>query len=767
MDSRVQGKAAGVVGCVKYLNEGGSQLKAHNDWNQCRAQVERRFHGLSSNATLVECAMTSLEDWLSIPVFAAQRDAVLEHVNHGQISLLLDSFYQLVPFGTGGRRGRVGYGPNRINEITVAMSVQGHCNFLRQALPPGNSQKIVVAFDTRVFSDIAKTYSFLGSDTSLLGLTSRALARIASEIYAANGFLVHIAGVNSANEYLSTPELSFAIRHLGALAGMNVSASHNHPDDNGFKFFNEHGGQDVPPTDQTMAEFMGDVKEIRHVSFATALSEGRILPLPSDLHEAYIVTNLALRSSSPGPVTVVYTPLCGTGDRTVGDVLRAAGHDVRVYEPHNNYDGTFANIPLRLPNPEVPEAASPALSLAKELDTDIVLCTDPDADRLGVFARDSSRQWRYLNGNEIACVLAYYLTVDRVFGPKRSGVLIKTLVTTRMLERIGTISNCSVVGDLLVGFKYIANVLLCLDRDGSYEGIQAQSRDLVLAAEESHGVLLTPKIRDKDAAGGAVVLCELLAHLHSRGQSLPEYLDALALECGNYRNVARGIMMRGIRGSELLAGMMSSLRENPPVKFGGMPVIRTRDLLSAAHGPILSETERLSRNFMVFELEAARIVVRPSGTEPKAKIYVDVEGSKLPGVPTRKTAARFASSLAANVLADCIARVGFHLSDSAKLLPDYIDLDLKALFDTGFRHELLTAADNLGHQSRPEQLAWLRDHLAPYGAGSDPLAATAPAVVHLLAELRTKVGNPGVADALQGLAESVAESPAQVEWAVS
>ena len=181
---------------------------------------------------------------------------ILAHILHEQYALLLDSFYQLVPFGTGGRRARVGYGPNRINPITVAMSVQGHCGYLRATHPSSNRRKVVIAFDTRVFTDIAKTYEFLGPGNFLSGMTSRMLARIACEIYAGNGFDVYLAGLNSDLEYLSTPELSFAIRSLGALAGMNVSASHNHPDDNGFKFFKDLPCEVFKYLSRRLASFM-------------------------------------------------------------------------------------------------------------------------------------------------------------------------------------------------------------------------------------------------------------------------------------------------------------------------------------------------------------------------------------------------------------------------------------------------------------------------------------------------------------------------------
>jgi phosphoglucomutase len=734
-------------------------LPSTDELSTLRPELERHFRDLSPDTRLVARALGFVEEWLSAPLYAPHAEAIREHIRNGQFALLLDSFYQLVPFGTGGRRGRVGFGPNRINRITVSVSVQGHCNFLNETGAAKHSRRVVLAFDTRQFADIAGAYSFLGGDNPLLGLTSRDLAHLACGIYVANGFEPFVAGLNDEREYLSTPELSFAIRHLDAVGGMNVSASHNHPDDNGFKFFNRQGAQDVPPTDQEMGSFMSDVSDLRRVAFEDALRDCAIHPLPESLHAAYLDANLALRSKPALPLTVVYTPLCGTGNGSVGDVLRAAGYDVRLYPPHNTYDGTFADVPLRLPNPEVPAAASPALPFATAQNADLVLSTDPDADRLGVHARDANGDWRYLNGNEIAALLAYYLCADAEFGPRRSGLLIKTMVTTRTLTRIAERCGCRIVGDLLVGFKYIAHVLHLLETEGRYGDVAAAPSDLIMAGEESHGVLLTPAIRDKDAAGGALVLCELASQLRAGGRLLTDYLDALELECGNYQNAARSIVMKGIRGAALLAEMMGSLRQHPPAEFGGMPVVRARDLLSPEYGPLRSETERLSRNFLIYELEAAQVVVRPSGTEPKAKVYVDVEGARLPGeaAHNRAAAAQFAGDLALRIATECVARVGYHLSPSAALLPDHIDLDLKAAFDTSFRADLIAASGTLCSLAPEEQLSWLRRRLAPYGSGSDPLESTGTAVAHLVRTLVCEgvdlqalvdvAGGPGVSDA--------------------
>ncbi|MFB3776577.1 MAG: phospho-sugar mutase [Bryobacteraceae bacterium] len=733
------------------------------DWKTLRPELEAQFLKLSDDRALVGTAAGMFEDWLRDPICEPLREPLLAHVDAGQFPLLLDSFYQFIPFGTGGRRGRVGYGPNRINPVTVALSVQGHCNYLRTTRPSGGL--VVVAYDTRCFSDLAGTYGFLGPNHPLLGLTSRLLAIRACEIYAANGFEVVTPLVGAAPAYFSTPELSFSIRHLGALGGMNVSASHNHPDDNGFKFFNEHGAQDVPPTDQRMTEFMQNIKEARVLGFEEAAGRGLIRPMPPSVHQSYLSLNLALASGSVPPRgKVVYSPLCGTGDSTVGDVLRNAGVDVELFGPQANFDGTFASIPFRLPNPEVPEAARPALIHAKQTGADLVLCTDPDADRLGAYAKASDGSWRYLNGNEIGAILAYYLVADRVRGPQRTGLLVKTLVTTQMLESIAAKAGCAIVGDLLVGFKYIANVLLSLEREGRYGKVTASPADLVLAAEESHGFLLTPHIRDKDAAGAALILCELLSKLRAEGGNLPEYLDRLTAECGDCRSVARSIVMRGIRGAGLLTTMMGSLREQPPAAFAGLPVVEYLDLLSEKHGPLLSETDRQARNFLVFRLSCAQIVVRPSGTEPKAKVYVDLRGDRMPDAGARSDASAFARQLGAAVLEDCIGRIGYKLSSSAHLLPDYVDLDLKADFDRAFRGELEEAAGKLAGAGDGARLDWLRKRLGSYTAGADPIDATATAVDNLCDEIRRQCADPAVQAGLEALQKTLAAARQPVEW---
>jgi phosphoglucomutase len=728
-------------------------VQSSRSWEETSEELLNELPKISKDQEVLDNALRFLQTWIEDPLYETQKSAILSHIQARQYALLLDSFYQFVPFGTGGRRGRVGYGPNRINRITVSLSVQGHCNFLKQAFSSVDRAPIVVAFDTRIFRDISHTYDFLGSQHQLLGLTSRALAYAACEIYAGNGFVVYITDPKSDRAYLSTPELSFQIRYLKAYGGINVSASHNHPDDNGFKFYNREGAQDVPPTDEILTSFMKDIAQVNRLPFDSAVEQGYIRTLPGRSHEAYISTNLKLRTKETVPsIPVVYTPLSGTGDTTVGDVLRSAGYDVELYAPQANYDGTFASVPLRLPNPEVPEAARPALHLAQEKGACLVLSTDPDADRLGAYARAANGEWRYLTGNDIASIIAYYLTLDKDYGPQRSGLIIKTLVTTRTLENIAERSNCKIIPDLLVGFKYIAHVLDSLERTGRYNEITATAKDLVIAAEESHGVLLTPEIRDKDSAGGALILCELTSQLCAENKTLPEYLDRLLIECGNYASSTRSIVMRGIQGTEALKTMMQSLRSEPFKRIGDFAVSVVVDYLSAEQfGPLRSETDRLSRNLMLFRMYGVQVVIRPSGTEPKVKIYSDIEGRKLVSANDRRAAEGMARYITDLVFDLCLDRIGVRLSPSAKQLPDHVDLDLRKDFDENFRRDLLDAAEELSRLDDQEKLQWLRQRLSRYGAGADPIETAGHAVAHLCNSLLADAPSPQVRKALLSL----------------
>jgi len=719
-------------------------------------ELRDSFLKISGNVDAVDKAVLFIDQWLNNPFFSDQHDAIFSHIENKQFDLLLDAFYQRLPFGTGGRRGRVGYGPNRINPATVALSVQGHCNFMKDQYDCGVKPIVIVAFDVRLFEDIGKVFSFLPDNHPILKLSSRDLAKIACEIYAGNGFTVYTSPQVLKTHFLSTPELSFLIKYYKALGGINVSASHNHPDDNGFKFYNPEAAQDIPPDDEYLATYIDDdTLTINKIPFKAAQEKGLINDIPQKAHTAYIQTNLKIQSKPIDQApTIVYTPLCGTGDSNVGDVLRKAGYKVQLYVPHANFDGSFSNIPSRIPNPEVPEAAQPALPFADQQQADMVLSSDPDADRIGVFAKTVDQKWQYLTGNDIASILAYYLILDKR-GPQKNGLVIKTLVTTRTLENIAQKGNCPIVSDLLVGFKYIAHVLETLEKKGTYQHISMSPNQLVIAAEESHGILLTSDIRDKDAAGGALILCELMAQLRKDNIALPDYLTQLYLSCGNYANAARSIVLKGIDGAEAISQMMTSFRDNRPDSLASRSVDQFVDYLDeSVLGPIKSKTDKLSRNLLVYRMEGAQVVIRPSGTEPKLKLYVDIEGDKWSAQNDRQAAIKVAKKVAASVFDTCLKRINISLSESAKCLPDYVEIKRKQDFGTAFPSELAQFAKNISqnanlNNSSTNRLKWIKDRLKAYASGADPLIAVQSAVTHLCKQMILNESDSDVVDGLK------------------
>ncbi len=713
------------------------------EWDKLRIYVKKNFYNLTS-LERASRAMDLIDLWMQEELFQSQWKPIAAHVKTDNYQLLLDSFYQFIPFGTGGRRGKVGFGPNRINEATVALSVQGHCDYLLNYFLNKNGGKdpvlsVVVAYDVRIFKDISLIYNFI-KDNPLLDLTSEKLAKIACEIYAGSGIQCYInIPEQDGQSYLSTPELSFLIRRLGAHGGINVSASHNHPDDNGFKFFNTEGAQDIPPYDEKLASFMNHIQKVNRMDFEEGLKKGLIKKIPATLHTEYINTNLDIKrikqidliDSAP---PIVFTPLCGTGVTTVAEVLRAAGYKVIEDPAQSRFDGTFESIPLRLPNPEIPEAAMPATQTAEKYSSPIVLSTDPDADRLGILTKNKDGSWIHLNGNEIGTILAYYMILDKERGPSRKGIVITTLVTTSMIERIANMGHCQSVTDLFVGFKFIANVLYSLEKKGFYKDIKAKADDLVFALEESHGFLLTPKIRDKDAAGASLILCDLLARLNKEGRNFSDYLDEIAFKCGNFGNDARGILMGGIEGTDALNRLMDSLRSNYPKSLNGLKVLEIKDYLydiSTGRPRVDPDSsEGKASNIIQFRFENARIIIRPSGTEPKMKIYAEIEA---PNNISRQEAKKKARDLATMMFRECLTILGeeYRLSSIAELIPDHVDLKLKKAFDDKFTPEFLSMANQIAMMDKDDLLAWLRTRLERYGGGSDPLQSMRAVLIEL------------------------------------
>jgi phosphoglucomutase/phosphomannomutase len=594
---------------------------------------------IDADPQLKERALRSLGQWLTAPDFAAYRPQLEWLIGQEQWAGLLDRFYQILPFGTGGRRGAVGIGPNRMNLWTLGASVQGHCEYLKERFPGVEPLRVMLAYDVRRFLDKRRQYN-PDLPNPVLGLSSKDLAQHAAGVYAANGIHALILPPDSPR-YLATPELSFAIRHLQAHGGLNVSASHNPPDDNGGKFYDERGGQPVPPDDQIMADLVDQVTAIKTLPWAEAVRTGRVHFLNEEPHEAYVEL-IRRQSLVPPPrkdeIKAVFTPLHGVGAMTAMEVLVRQGFAVVPVEEQMAPDGQFPNV-TQTPNPEVPVSMDRAAETAKRHGADLVLATDPDADRLGAMVPDRQGGYRYVTGNELAALLTYFkLNKLSLAGDlPRSAVVIRTEVTTGQVTRIARHFKAQVVEDLLVGFKYVADVLWHLEQEGVYEDVRGTPEDFVIASEESHGILVTPRIRDKDAGGAALLLAELALDQKRKGLTVLDLLDYVNKQFGYFRNEGVTVAMTGIQGKQDMARMLDALRAAPPQEIGGLKVTGFEDLRDEGGrmGPLKGATDAASRNFLIFRLgDGARVVLRPSGTEPKAKTYVEASSPPCaPGTP--------------------------------------------------------------------------------------------------------------------------------------
>jgi len=700
------------------------------------ARLRAGLLSLSVEPEVRDRALAALRPWLTDERFAAYRPQLESLVQRGRFETLFDCFWQVIPFGTGGRRGAVGLGTNRFNPWTLSTSVQGHAEILRETYP-GEEVSVVIAWDVRVFRDVRGVYDG-ALPNPLLGLRSSDFALQAAGVYAANGVRVSMLDPRR-EQYMSTPELSLAIRRLGAHGGLNVSASHNHPDDNGGKFYNRGGGQDVPPDDEILARRVEGIAEVRRLEWDIALEEGWIRLLGESENRHYLDVNRRL-ALSPGVRggTIVYTPLNGTGSCTVGRLLAAEGFDVRDVPSQAGFDGGFPHVKFLAPNPEVPSCFEEAEKVADATGADLILATDPDADRIGLEVRAPDGGWRFVSGNEILYLIArFVLDRRRELGRLPSDAFVlSTQVTSSLVTTIARSYGCTVISRLLVGFKYMADVLAHLERSGTWEELRAGPESFVMGAEESHGVLLTPAIRDKDAAGGALALAELNATLRAQGRTLHDELDAIYKRFGYVSCRLVNTVMSGSTGLARIRAIQQSLREDPPALVAGRSVVRFEDLADERCwlGPIKSGTDAASRNVLLFGLaDGSRVVIRPSGTEPKNKIYIEVPGrtpvddlSDAELAAERQRCDAAAAELGRAFERLMLARVGIDVPDHALAVSGLVGLDHKQHFAQVFLPELARRAQADGPGAATQLVEWVDQSLAPYGR--DPRDLVAPGV---------------------------------------
>ncbi len=592
--------------------------------------VRSGFETLTIDAEKKTAALKNLERWLTEEPFSEYRSGIEQLISDEKWDLLLFNFFQTLPFGTGGRRGPVGIGPNTYNAFTLCSSVQGHVNYLRQKFP-SKELSVVIAFDVRRFEDLRKRYGTPES-SPLYGLSSRDFARMAAEVYAGNGVTVHMPDP-TASWILSTPELSYAIRTKNADGGLNVSASHNHPDDNGGKFYDQFGGQEVPPNDEVFSTFVEAVEHIENLDFEAAQTNNLVHFMDhSEIHSGYIGLNVNLSLHPEERSTqIVMTNLHGAGDTNAGDTLEAAGFHVTYVPEQREHDGQFPNVPFRIANPEVPESMGMAVSLAKKLGADIVFSTDPDADRIGAMAPGPDGEFVFFTGNELGALVTDQLFVTR----EKNGTLpaapifVTTEVTSRLPVAVAKHHGGRTVDNLLVGCKYIANVISSLETEGKFRGLEGTPEDYVLGLEESHGIMVTTAIRDKDAAGAALMIAERASQEKKRGKTLYNALLDVYRKVGVHVTRQVSIVIEGAVGMEKIAQMQRGFR-NLQIgdTLGGRTITHRDDYWNTDnHGEYLSGTDQKARNFLSFQVEGGlRILARPSGTEPKMKLYAEASG---------------------------------------------------------------------------------------------------------------------------------------------
>lgn len=579
------------------------------------SEAEGGFKTLAVSEEYQQQALKFIEKWLSDPQFTDYVPQIEHFIKNKDWDYLLDSFYQIIPFGTGGRRGEVGIGPNRINPWTIQASAQGHSQYLIKRF--GEEAKlrgIVLAYDVRQF--VTNSHFDHNISNPVINLTSKDLSIAGAEVYSANGFKVYIF-----DDIRTTPELSFAIRYLKALAGAMFSASHNPPEHNGKKVYDEHGGQLIPPYDEELVkEVTENVTEIKKLSFEQAKQKGLVHILDSTIDDEYIKAATSISLSQDRNIKIAYTPLHGCGSSSVTKSLKSLGFEIYEDPKTSNPSGKFENVTFNIPNPEVEQSFDTPLKYAKEINADILLNSDPDADRIGIMVQHQN-DWIFLNGNEIAALLAEYAILKRKKSLENKGIMIKTAVTTDIIREICQKNNVQLISNLLVGYKYVADEINKLEQAGRID-------DFIMGCEESHGYNAGNYARDKDAVTPAIWLSELGAELKGQHKSLIDYLNKIYAQYGYFRNYLTEIRLPGAEGKAKIDSIQNYLRDNPPQNFGQFKVIKVDDYQNQK--PIVSQTDFISKNILTFYFEAVpgtlsiKVTVRPSGTESKIKMYYEI-----------------------------------------------------------------------------------------------------------------------------------------------
>lgn len=534
---------------------------------------------------LSKTAYQNLQKWLTEPRFAEFKPEIEALVASENWQALEDAFFMDIEFGTAGMRGIVGVGPNRINNVTVGAAAQGLAQFLLNKSAESATRGVVIAYDTRN--------------------SSRQLAELTARVIVGNGLTAYLF-----ESFRATPELSFAVRHLQAVAGVVISASHNPPEYNGFKAYANYGGQLVAPDDRGVMDQVHAVTEIKMGDLA------QVKMIGEEVDQAYFDAVINGQAVSDPQLSIVYSPLHGAGQTSVLPVLRQLGFQVSTVEAQMTPDGDFPNVANHKPNPEEPGANTLATEQMLAENADIAITTDPDADRLSVIINHRGKVIA-LDGNQSATLIMNYVMKN---ADPTNAYVCKTIVTTNFITAIAQKYGIKMYDDMLIGFKFIGELI---------EEKTPLGERFLAGGEESYGVLVGTHARDKDAASGALVISKYADELKKAGKTLYDELLALYEEFGVYQEGLATAEFTGAVGFNKMKQLMNDLRENPLRELGGLPVtavfdynnLLKTDLATGAQTPFSC---RQKGNVLVYEFgdERNRLTIRPSGTEPKIKLYL-------------------------------------------------------------------------------------------------------------------------------------------------
>jgi phosphoglucomutase len=540
-----------------------------------------------------------IEDWLSPSYDEETRKAVQDLINNNEETELTDSFYRDLEFGTGGLRGIMGVGSNRTNKYTIGKATQGLSNYLKKQFPD-QEIKVAVSYDSRN--------------------NSQAFGQLVAKVFAANGIKVHLF-----NELRPTPLLSFAIRHFGCQSGVMLTASHNPKEYNGYKAYWNDGCQLTAPHDKNVIDEVNAINAVNDIKFDG--NRHNIIPVGDEIDQIYIDANKTLRIHPEAVLVqkdlkIVFSPIHGTGITIVPKMLAAWGFEnVSVVAEQATPDGNFPTVIY--PNPEEEDAMALAKKKGEEVDADLVLATDPDADRVGIAVKNNKGQFQLLNGNQIGSLLIYYV-LSAKSELKQLGAnpyIVKTIVTTNLESEIAKYFGVPCY-ETLTGFKYIGELITNLGNSAQY----------LVGGEESYGYLVGDLVRDKDAPNSCAFLAEMTAYFKSKGKTVYEVLLDIYKEFGCYQEKLISLTKKGKAGAEEIQTMMAGLRHNLPNTLGGIKIREIRDY-QLSHTTDMSTGERKAISLpksdvlQFITVDGDVISARPSGTEPKIKFYCSVKES--------------------------------------------------------------------------------------------------------------------------------------------